>query len=413
MKKKLLLITSRFPYPPIGGDRLKNYNLIKILSKNFDVTLIVINLETIRYSDINAIKKYVKNIKIFNISKIYAYINVIKNLFFSKEPLQIGYYYYSYIQEYIDKEIDKYDFVISTLIRTAKYLENTDKLKFLDIVDSIGLNYTKSQENVKSFFWKFIYKIEANRLLKYEKKYIKMFDNTFFVNRDESEYYKKYGNTLWLPNGVNEKLFTYDKYDKKYNSYIAFLGNMSYQPNVDAVLWFVNNVFPLLDKNIKFIIIGKNPKRKIKNLEKKFKNIEVTGFLEDPYKILNSVFATVAPMQTGGGIQNKILEAMALGQICITSSLAGKSIYGAIDKRDFIIEDEPNDYANIINDIFRNRNKYKYLKINAKNFIIKNYTWKNYEKKLFKSLWLTYNTKNYLSSLVKTPQLKFMEKYSV
>ncbi len=165
-------------------------------------------------------------------------------------------------------------------------------------------------------------------------------------------------------------------------TYVSF-GKMNYQPNIDAVMWFVENVLPLINKNLKFCIIGAYPPKEIKGLEKKYKNIVVTGFLDDPYEILKSSLCVVAPMQTGGGIQNKILECMALGTINIVSSLAAKPI-GGVHGEHFLVIDKPEEIAQTINDIYANPHKYEHIKINSREFIKNNFTWTIYENKLMK-----------------------------
>jgi len=149
---------------------------------------------------------------------------------------------------------------------------------------------------------------------------------------------------------------------------------MDYQPNIDAVLWFVENVLPHLNRDLKFIVVGAYPKKIIQDLPKTFKNVEVTGYVEDPYLILKSCLCVVAPMQTGGGIQNKILESMALGTINIVSSLAAKPI-GAEHGKHFLVCDDPKEMVNLINKIYENPKNFEYLKVNARDFIKNNFTW--------------------------------------
>jgi len=383
-KNKILFITSRLLYPPIGGDRLKSYWLLKILSKHFKVHLVSL-------TDTKAPKEFYKwakeiNIeyKIFQKRKEQFYFNVLKGLTINKLPLQVNYYYFKDMQDYINKIYKDYDLLFATLIRTAKYVINIkEKPKILEMTDSIGLNYLRSANQTSSLKWKIIYSIESKRLLQFEKHCIEQFDITLFVNKEERDYFNLPYKTEWLPNGVDENLLTYEKKDIKYKNYISFFGKMDYQPNVDAVLWFVENVLPHLNKNIKFIIVGAYPKKVVQDLTKRFKNVEVTGFVEDPYLILKSSLCIVAPMQTGGGIQNKILENMALGTINIVSSLAAKPI-GAEHNKHFLVCDEPKEIAAIINKIYNNPKNFVGLKLNAREFIKNNFTWSIYEKRLIK-----------------------------
>ncbi|MCT7520533.1 glycosyltransferase [Aliarcobacter cryaerophilus] len=379
--KKLMLISSRFPFPPIGGDRLKNYNLIKILSKSYDIHFVSLIDRDLNKEDIEFCKRYCKEYKIFKKSKISSIISTAKSIF-NRKPLQVNYYYFSDVQKYINEKVDSCDFIINTLIRTSEYVKNINKPKYLDMVDSIALNYKRSEKNVKSKFWKIIYKYEIIKLLNYEKECLSLYDNTFFVNKEESEYWKEFGKTIWIPNGVNNMLFDYNKKNSKYINYIAFFGKMDYQPNIDAVIWFINNIFDELNKNIKFIIVGSNPTGQIKNLEND--RIKITGFIEDPYEVLNSCFCCIAPMLTGGGIQNKILETMALGKITLTTTLGATPILGAKNNSELLIADNVKDMITLINDLYESRNTQKFSKIeiNSKEFIKNNFTWDSYEKKL-------------------------------
>jgi len=379
--KNILFLSSRLPYPPIGGDRLKNYWLLKILSEHFTVHLVSIHEESKVplefYEWANSIGI---TYKIFKKPKWKFFLNAYKGLF-NKLPLQVNYYYFSDIQKYMNTIYENYDLIFSTLIRTAKYVMGINKPKILDMADSIGLNYQRSIKRTSSKFWKILYTIESKRLLNFEKKCILNFNKTLFFNNEEREFFNLPERTVWIPHGVNETLLSYNKIDSKFNNYIAFFGKMDYQPNIDAVIWFVKNVLPKLHKDLKFIIVGANPSKQVKNLSKKYSNIEITGYVKDPYIILKSSLCVVSPMQTGGGIQNKILESMALGTINIVSSLASKAI-GAKHGKDYFVIDDPQEIATLINNIYKNPQAFEVIKINAREFIKNNFTWQIYENKL-------------------------------
>ncbi len=98
--KKILLLTSRLPYPPIGGDRLKNFNLLKILFKYFDVYLVVVTNEKIDDETRKILGKYTKDYRIFQKSKLDFFLAISRSLF-NKEPLQVNYYYFKDIHIYM------------------------------------------------------------------------------------------------------------------------------------------------------------------------------------------------------------------------------------------------------------------------------------------------------------------------
>jgi glycosyltransferase involved in cell wall biosynthesis len=379
--KKILFITSRLPYPPIGGDRLKAYWLLKILSKHFEVHLVSIanakiDKEFYDWADENGL-----SYKLFQKSKKHFYYNVLNGVFLNRLPLQVNYYYFKDVQNYINNIYENFDILFGVLIRTARYIIDKEKPKILEMTDSIGLNYLRSVKRTSSIKWKYIYLIEGSRLIRFERYCINNFSKTLFVNNQEREYFNLSEKTEWMPNGVNENLLNYEKKDSKYSNCIAFFGKMDYQPNVDAVLWFVKNVLPFLNRKLKFVIVGANPIKTIQNLSRHYENIDVTGFIEDPYLILKSALCIVAPMQTGGGVQNKILECMALGTINIVSSLAAAPI-GAESGKHLLVVDDSRELIERINEIYENPGKYEALKLNAREFIRNNFTWRIYEKKL-------------------------------
>jgi len=379
--RKILFLSSRPPYPPIGGDRLKNYWLLKILSKHFKVHLVSITEQKVPKEFYDWANNLGLSYEIFQKDKRQSYFNTLKGFLTNTLPLQVNYYYFKDIQKYIDQIYQEYDLLFATLIRTAKYIVHKGKPKILDMADSIGQNYLRSAKNTTSAFWRIIYSIEGKRLISFEKYCILHFDKTLFFNKEERDYFNLPEKTTWIPHGVNEYLLVYEKHDPKYKDFVAFFGKMDYQPNIDAVLWFVENVLPYLNRDLKFIVVGAYPKKIIRDLPKKFKNVEVTGYVEDPYLILKSCLCVVAPMQTGGGIQNKILESMALGTINIVSSLAAKPI-GAEHGKHFLVCDDPKEMANLINKIYDNPKNFEPLKRNAREFIMNNFTWSIYEKKL-------------------------------
>lgn len=377
-KQKVLLITSRLPYPPFGGDKLKNFNLLKILSKHYKVVLVTITNEKLDDGTKKILKKYTDSYKVFEKSKVDFVFSASKTIV-NREPLQVNYYYFNDVQQHINEVVKDVDCIISTLIRTSKYVLNINKPKIFDMADSLGQNYKKSLSNVKSFFWKNIYKFESNRFVDYEKQTINKFDITFLFNRQEIAYFNMPDKIKFIPHGVNEDLLIYEKKNNFYNNSIAFFGKMDYQPNIDAVVWFVENVLDKLNKDIRFIIVGGKPTQKILDYAKKYKNVEVTGFVDDPYEILNSCMCIVAPMQTGAGIQNKILETMALGTVNIVSSLTATPI-GAEDKKDYLVIDRSEEIADKINKMSINKTDFEFYKSNSRKFIKNNFTWSIYEK---------------------------------
>lgn len=377
-KKNCLLVLPRPVFPVISGYAIKNKELIQILNEKYNLSLVIITNHVPSFEEDNFYKENSQSYKVFVFHKFRYLLNALM-AFFGNEPLQVGYYYFKPVQRYIDNILHKQDIIIGALIRTIKYFpKNVDSIKVFDMVDSIALNYQRSLSKVKSFFWRNIYKIETKRLLRSEEYGIKESDITYLFNWQEVNYWKKFGNVHLLPHGVNNKLFSYGKYDEMYRGAVSFIGKMDYQPNIDAVLWYLKNVHPLLSESVPFYIVGAYPTKEIFLEAAKNKNVFVTGFVDDPYLIIKSSMAVVAPMQTGGGIQNKVLEAMALGKTVITTTLSATPILNARNNMEFIIANTPEEFVATINRLKNNPTMAEKIGENARTFIKENYTWNSY-----------------------------------
>ncbi|WP_069660391.1 glycosyltransferase [Arcticibacter eurypsychrophilus] len=386
MKKKCLIIIPGIPYPPVNGYKLKIYNLIKILFKHYDLHLIIISREVPNAIERKFLEDHSYKYAYFRIELISALLRVFISIF-SSIPFQVAYFTLPTVRRYIKRNANSDEIVFLNLIRSGEYIDLFRKKNVVfDMVDLLSKSYVKSYHSTKSLMYKVIYKIEAKRLKIYELKVVKESLLTLCVNNDDANYLSAFGKSIWLPNGVNDSLFIYNKLSSKYKHSIAFFGAMHYQPNIDAVIWFDHYVMNHIDSNIIFYIIGAKPSKQILNILKHRDNVIVTGFMEDPYLILNSCFAVIAPMQNGGGIQNKILETMSLGKINILTSHGADPIKGAVNDVDFIVRNTPLEMAIKINDIFKHPSKYKAMGGNASRFIKENYTWERYEENLLIAL---------------------------
>ncbi|WP_343707615.1 glycosyltransferase [Flavobacterium sp.] len=380
MKKKCLIIIPGIPYPPVDGHKLKIYNLILILSKHLDLHIITISKENISEKQAEFINQNSYKSKHFKLNTFFSLFRLFGAIFL-QIPFQVKYFTLNSVRKYIKKEAKNDELTVLNLIRTCEYIDVLkDKSIIIDMVDALSKSYLKSKETTSSLIFNFIYGIETDRLVKYEKKSLLKANLTLCVNRDDALQLSNYGKVKWLPNGVNEVLFNYTQKSNQYNNCIVFFGAMFYQPNIDAVVWFEKHVMDYLNPDIKLIIIGPRPSSSVLNIAKKRTNVVVTGFLDDPYLIINSCFAVIAPMQNGGGIQNKILETMGMGKINVLTSYASDPIVGAENNKHFVIENDPLSMAKKINEIYLNPSSFIKIGEDAAIFIKNKYTWGAYER---------------------------------
>jgi glycosyltransferase involved in cell wall biosynthesis len=162
---------------------------------------------------------------------------------------------------------------------------------------------------------------------------------------------------------------------------ITFIGKMNYYPNVDAVVHFAKDILPNLeDKNIKFYIIGTNPSKEVLKLQND--RIVVTGFVEDPYELISKSKLMIAPVRFGGGMQNKILEGMALGKTVITYEERAIPIIGYKNNENLVTVNNTEEFIRELNYYLKRQDLRKKIGQNARKLIEENYTWDVIEKKL-------------------------------
>ncbi|MDD3252702.1 MAG: glycosyltransferase family 4 protein [Lachnospiraceae bacterium] len=391
MKKNCTLLLPRPVFPVVSGYSHKNYNLIQILSGQYKLHIVVISQDVLADEEIAFYHTCGAECTVHRMAKGKSYIQTILGLL-SSRPLQVSYYYDSALQPVVNSLAAESDVIIAALVRTREYVERAVEVLekkephveqgkpvvVFDMVDSIALNYGRSRSKTKSLFWKLIYSIEGSRLMKYEQHSIERSSITYLFNQEEQTYWKRYGNVQWLPHGVEAKLLTYAKREEAWSGQVAFIGKMNYQPNVDAILWYMKHVHVHIGHRVPLIIVGAYPTKEIEELAASLGHVTVTGFVDDPYIYINSAMAVIAPMQTGGGIQNKVLEGMALGKVNIVSSLAAGPIIGAVDGKHLLVADRPEDMERLILELAEDQHRYDEIGKHAKELIEKTFSWVAY-----------------------------------
>jgi len=388
LMKKILVLYSRIPYPLIGGDRIRIYNTAKTLSRNYEVDLVCISEGRIESEYVERLKEVFNEVTYFSYHPLRFKWNALKGLFL-KKPLQVSYYYFKEIQRWINEKYRGYDLIFCNHIRTVEYVKDIAHAKIVDLHDAISMNYAKAKLNTAGW-WKIIYLMENKKLLPYEIKTIHKFDKSFIVSDTDRDYLIQQGAnekkivtiSVAVKEGVVNRISQVKEKDE-----LVFLGKMDYLPNEDAVIYFAKSVFPMLKKEkgkLKFIIVGARPTKRVLKLGR-IKGIEITGFVEDPYKYLEASKIFVAPIRFGAGIQNKILEAMALRKPVVTTSCGAEGINGK-DGEHFLVADNPEDMAEKILDLLENEKKRRAIGERAKALIEKEYTWDTIGKRFLREI---------------------------
>ena len=375
-RKTIIIITSRFPFPLDKGDKLRIYHQIKSLSQHHDIHLISLNTERkISNKIINELKKYCKKIHIIRIGTITKLLNVIRS-FIKKEPLQVGYFYSKKAHEKIKSIIiqTKPDWCYAQLIRTAKYVRSENN-NIIDYMDAFSKGIERRITKFPLLFQPIINR-EYKVTKKYESEVFNDFKHHTIITSNDREYINHINRDKIhiIPNGVDTSYFQ-PKQDKIKKFDVVFVGNMSYPPNIEAAIYLCEQVLPIIEQKYgqcNILIGGTNPHKRIQKLANK--NVTISGWVNDIREIYASGKIFAAPMFMGTGLQNKLLEAMAMGIPCVTTKLANKALLA--NKAQIIIADNKLDVANACVKILKNKNLANKLKHEALQLMKEKYDWR-------------------------------------
>ena len=373
---KIFVLLSRFPYPLEKGDKLRAFHHIKELSKKHEVILCALTDTKVKQSSIDILSEYCTSIEVIKLPKWKIYWNLLNQLLFTNKSLQVAYFYNDKAQIKIDLLLEKHqpDHIYCQLIRVAEYVRKSKINKTLDYMDALARGMQRRVEDAPLYL-KWFLKNETTRLLRYEHFIFEDFNNHIIISEQDRKLIVNISNEniKVVPNGVDYETYQHKEAKKEYD--LIFTGNMAYPPNVDSVVYLVNNVMPLVwekHPELNVVIAGAQPSAKV--LKLKSDKVIVTGWVDDISEYYSKSKVFIAPMQIGTGLQNKLLEAMAMKIPCITSELANNAL-GATHNKNILIGGEPEDYKNHIIKLINNTELQKELGEQGYNFVKENYTW--------------------------------------
>lgn len=391
MKEKMLILTYRSPLPLNSGGRIRMFQDIRILAEQYDIDLLFID-DNHPGSENNELEKYCTNIYPFRIHKLHQYFYAVKAFLFHRQPAQVGYFYHKKIKNWLNQNIRTYNKVFCIHIRMSNYVADyTDIYKIIDCVDAMTLNYYNRIGKTKGVF-KLINALEYKRLKTYEANMYDKFDKTIVISERDSNYLQYELKIKHIPSVIPLYSRNLGDQDTNYNSdilSIAFIGKMDYEPNISAVQYFLEDIYPLIKKAyplLIFNIIGGSPTKKVKKWEN-IKGVNVLGFVENPVPILQNARFIIAPMISGSGLQTKIIESMSLEKLVITTPIGADGISG-LNGNEIIITNNTEEMISqclyYLEDI--HKPEVKTIGLNAKIFIYNNYRYNIIKSKLLTAI---------------------------
>lgn len=356
-RPKVLVLTPRYPYPAIGGDRLRISQLCGELSRSFSLTLLSLcqsRAEMDAAAPTDGVFERVERVFLPRWRSVYNVLSALPG----RLPLQVAYYRSPEFARRLRELLPRHDVCLAHLIRTGDYLRQTGTPSVLEMTDAISLNYRRVRERgFPRHFRTLIYHLEADRLLDYERRILGDFDLISLVSAADRAFLmedSEHGHVIVSSNGVDLARFPFrERPDPE--RVAVFIGNMTSAQNLDACLYFAEEILPLLRERgpYRFRAVGR-----IRRLDAlrllRHEGVEVRANVDSVADSVGEAGVGVAPVRMGAGVQNKILEYMALGLPVVTSSIALEGL-DAVAGREVLVADRPSAYVAHIERLFADR----------------------------------------------------------
>jgi glycosyltransferase involved in cell wall biosynthesis len=375
-KPKLVVILSRFPYPLEKGDKLRAFYQIKELSKDFSISLIAVSKHKVEANSIDILQKYCDSIDIIRINNWSIFWNL-SMCVFNDKPFQVGYFYSLKGQRIVKQLLKdlKPNYIYSQLVRTSEYVKNYhDCPKTIDYMDAFSKGIERRILKAP-WFSKWLFRTEAKRLKLYERSIFDYFENKTIITEQDKEFisHPQKSKIVCVSNGIDSSFFEDQIHTSEFD--LVFVGNLSYAPNIEAVEYISNELLSK-NKNLSCLISGASPHSSVQKTCKSNRQITLQGWVPDIRTTYCKGRIFIAPMMIGTGMQNKLLEAMALGIPCITTSLANNAI-NAVHGESIYVANTASEFLLAIKTLSTNNDLYQKIAGEGRDFVLKNYNWQN------------------------------------
>lgn len=387
---RVLFLAHRLPFPPNKGDKIRSFHILNHLAKRHEVYLACLVDDDADMRIVPEIEGRVRRLVCERIRPRWRKALAVRSLV-SSAPITVDYFYSRALQRQVDEIVDTVDIdaVICFSSPMAEYVFRSrhaeGKLRrarrVMDLIDVDSGKWRQYAEQ-SSAWCAWIYRYEAVHLANYERRIARSFDRVLVVSEPEQRMFPggevECSNIEVLSNGVDLEYFrpTKGQVDDRGHPTIVFTGVMDYWPNVEGMMWFVQAVLPRVRAvvpDVKLLIVGSRPSKEIDRLAS-HTGVVITGFVEDVRLYVARAGSCIVPLRIARGIQNKVLEAMAMGKAVICTPQAHEGIRAQAG-RDLVVAEGEEEFASATVDLLRDSKKAEVVGGNARQFVERNHAW--------------------------------------
>lgn len=382
----LLYLVHRLPYPPNKGDKVRSYHLLKHLAAQHQVFLGTFVDDPQDEVHVPTVRDLCAELHVARLRPRQAKLRSAWALL-GDQALTLHYYRDAGMNAWVDQLASRHaiDAVVVFSSAMAQYAQRLPQIPML--VDFVDVDSAKWSQYASQHRWpmSWLYRREGESLLAYERSVALQARRSFFVTDKESALFTQLapecaGRVDTISNGVDADFFSPDAsrpspFAAEQELPIVFTGAMDYWPNVDAVVWFVNEIWPSLCQGraqLRFYIVGRNPPPAVQALAAS--TVVVTGTVPDVRPYLQHAAVVVAPLRVARGIQNKILEAMAMSRPVV----AAQSCVAAIDARaghELLAAESVADYVDVVTRLLEDSPRADSIGAAGRQRVLASYSW--------------------------------------
>lgn len=385
----LLYLAHRIPFPPNKGDKIRSYHQIACLAKHHRIHLACLADDPDDLQYIEPLQKLCASVDVVYREGRTALLSSVR-AFWTGRPLSVEAFYSKQLQHAVDQLLtkEKIDCVFAFSSTMAEYVRHvTDIPRVMDFVDMDSEKwrlYASFHMPPRSM----LYRLESHRLSAYERQVGQAFDHSIVISEDEAVTLRRSVMNRpisVIPNGVDLEYYRPPSAAQPHPEQLSvvFSGAMDYFPNVDAVDHFCTNIFPRIAQRVPRVrlwIVGRNPSSRVRALGKHH-GVEVTGTVPDVRPFLARAQVAVAPLRIARGIQNKILEAMAMRLPVVGTSCAFQGTF-ATSADGVRIADAPDEFADAVITLLLDREAQRMSAARARAYVERHHHWETHLDRL-------------------------------
>ncbi|XZE54253.1 TIGR03087 family PEP-CTERM/XrtA system glycosyltransferase [Planctomycetaceae bacterium SH139] len=353
--KRLLMLTHRFPYPPNRGDRIRSYNLLKVLSEHFRVTLGSTTDEPVHQHELDHVQSLCDDLFVAPLGNIRRFGRALGS-FAVGNSITEGMFASRQLARQINRWHEKTPFD-AVLVFCSSMYPYVDKKSFagvqriVDLVDVDSQKWRQMNRQARGPK-KFLYGSESKRVRKLEQRIADRTDAVALVSDSEADLFHRTvavsKPSFGISNGVCTNYFTPrpqaaihlpPKTLCSTTLSLVFTGVLDYAPNVEGIVWFCRNVLPKLSGviDVQLSVVGRRPCRQVLELGS-IPGVKIVGEVPDVRPHLHQADVAISPLKLARGIQNKVLEAMAAGMPVVVTPESAEGI-DAVSGEQFFVAD--------------------------------------------------------------------------